>query len=362
MIDQMIRFTRGVPATESFDPHQLSECATTVIPQYSALILQYGASRGFAPLRELLAKQDNVDPQRVILGQGSLQLQEIIARAMRKYGNLAFSENPSYDRALTILKRADYNLLGFPLESDGIDVDAVEERLRLGDHPVLFYIIPDFQNPSGAVLSLEKRIRISNLAKEYNFLIVEDSPYRRLRYRGETLPSLFELAPDHVFKMSSYSKLICPGIRVGYTIVPDSFAESIAKWAEDTYINCSYINQAIVFDYEQKGWLEDHIQFLKDLYLPRLDAMLKSLNQYMNMLGNWYRPEGGFFVGVTLNKKVNAQDLLQSAEKAMIQLSDGRNFFTDSNGDQFVRLPFCALTPEEIVEGVARLATVINSL
>ena len=361
MNDGLIRFTRGVPAIESFDAERLALCSRAVIEQYTYLLMQYGNSRGFAPLREKIAQQDCVDPQRVILGQGSLQLQEISARVLLQSGAIAYTENPSYDRALTILKRAGFQLTGFALEPDGLNIDAIETRLKHGERPNIFYIIPDFQNPSGIVLSLEKRERIADLAREYDFWIIEDSPYRNLRYRGKTLPSIFELAPERVFKMSSYSKLICPGLRVGYMIAPESMANLIASWAEDTYINSSYINQATVYEYQERGWLEEHIQFLKDLYRPRLDAMLNVLEIHLASYASWSKPEGGFFIGVTLNTKINAVDLLARAEKANLQLSDGRNFYTTLDGDQFIRLPFCALTTEEIEEGVARLSQVVST-
>ena len=361
MSDRLIRFTRGVPPPESFDPDQLAECTKSALAQYSDVILQYGPSRGFTLLRNQLAQQDGVDPQRVILGQGSLQIQDMSARVMLKPGDLVYSEDPSYDRAITIFKRAGSRITGFPLEQDGLNVDAVEASLKRGDRPVIFYIIPDFQNPSGSVLSLEKRQRIANLAREYGFWIIEDSPYRKLRYRGQTVASIFELAPDRVFKMSSFSKLICPGLRVGYVIAPEPMADPIARWAEDTYINSSYLNQAIVYEYQQRGWLEPRIQSLKDLYRPRLDAMLNALDQHMATSATWIRPDGGFFIGVTLNADIKADALLKRAEEANLQLSDGRNFFTNAAGDRFVRLPFCALTPEEIEEGVARLAKVVST-
>jgi DNA-binding transcriptional MocR family regulator len=281
---------------------------------------------------------------------------------MLKPGDLVYAEDPSYDRALTIFKRAGGLITGFPLEQDGLNVDAIEASLKGGDRPVIFYIIPDFQNPSGTVLSLEKRQRIANLAREYEFWVIEDSPYRKLRYRGQTVPSIFELAPERVFKMSSFSKLICPGLRVGYVIAPEPMADAIARWAEDSYINSSYLNQAVVYEYQQRGWLEPHIQSLKELYRPRLDAMLKALDQHMASTATWTRPDGGFFIGVTLNANLSADYLLRRAEQANLQLSDGRNFFTArGGGDRFVRLPFCALSPEEIEEGIARLAQVVST-
>jgi 2-aminoadipate transaminase len=361
MTEQTIRFTRGIPAVESFTPDQLAECAKTVLTKYYETILQYAPSRGFQPLRQLLAERDGIDQQRVVLGQGSLELQDLLARVLLRPGQAVFVEAPSYDRTINILKRAGGQLTGFPIEPDGVNVDLVEAALKNDARPVLFYLIPDFQNPSGAVLSHIKRQRLIDLSREYNFWIVEDSPYRLLRYRGQPVPSMFELAPDRVLKMSSYSKLISPGLRVGYMVAPEAIAEQVAKWAEDTYINPSYLNQAIVYDYERRGWLEPHIDDLKSLYCPRLDAMLESLDRHMSGLAAWQKPEGGFFIGMTLNGDVRARDLLKRAEEANLLLTNGSSFFPNGGGDNFVRLPFCGLTPGEIEEGVARLASIVTT-
>jgi 2-aminoadipate transaminase len=361
MTERTIRFTRGIPAVESFTPDQLAECAKSVLTEYYKTILQYAPSRGFEPLRQLLAEREGVDQQRVVLGQGSLQLQDICARVLLHPDQTVFVEAPSYDRAINVLKRAGGQLTGFPVELDGVNVDQVEAALKNGTRPTLFYLIPDFQNPSGAVLSFEKRQRLIDLSREYNFWIVEDSPYRLLRYRGAPVPSMFELAPDRVLKMSSYSKLISPGLRVGYMIAPEAIAEKVAQWAEDTYINASYLNQAIVYDYERRGWLEPHIEDLKSLYCPRLDAMLESLDRHMSGLATWHKPDGGFFIGMTLKGKVRANELLQRAAAVSLLLTDGRSFFPNNGGDTFVRLPFCALTPDEIEEGVARLVSIVKT-
>ncbi len=162
--------------------------------------------------------------------------------------------------------------------------------------------------------------------------------------------------------MSSYSKLISPGLRVGYVIVPSGLGGRLAKMAEDTYINASYLSQAVVYQYLKRGWLEPNIAHLKDLYRPRLDAMLAALDAHLAGAATWQRPEGGFFVGVTLQKEVSADGLLACARGAGLELTDGRGFFADGDGENFVRLPFCALTPAEIEECVARLAGILNSL
>jgi 2-aminoadipate transaminase len=362
MSKSLIKLTRGVPPPESFPIAQLAECANAVLSEHGAEVLQYGSSRGFPALRTLIAQEAGVDENRVIVGQGSLQLQDLCARMLFEPGDLAYVEEPSYDRAVTVLRRAGARVVGFPLADDGIDVDVVEDRLKGGERPVLFYLIPDFQNPSGKVLSLEKRQRIADLSRQYNFWIVEDIPYRKLRYQGEELPTLFDLAPDRVMQMSSYSKLISPGLRVGYVILPEPLVDSLAKMAEDTYINASFLNQAIVAEYIRRGWLESNIATLKGIYEPRLYAMLEALEEHMADQATWSKPDGGFFVSMMLKADVGADDLLNRAREANLLLTDGRGFFSNGGGDNFVRLPFCALTPDEIQEGVARLAEVVRAL
>lgn len=357
-----IKFTRGVPPPEAFPTERLAECANAVLHNDYDVVLQYGSAGGFARLRHWIAAQYKVGSERVIIGQGSLQLLDTIARVMIKPGDVVYVEEPTYDRAITVLRRAGVRLVGIPLAADGLDVDFMAQRLAGGERPVLFYIIPDFQNPSGTVLSLEKRQRMAGLASQYGFYYVEDSPYRKLRYHGTELPSLFDLAPERVMQLSSYSKLIAPGLRVGYVVASPELAPDLLKFSEDTYINASYFNQAIVHEFIQRGWLDDNLSILKRLYAPRLEAMLAGLEHYLASQATWAPVEGGFFVGMTLNRPVSAPNLLALASAAGLLLTDGRGFYPSGSGDRFVRLPFCALTPAEITAGIARLAEVVNSL
>jgi len=360
---ELIKLTWGVPPVESFPIDRLQECAESVLLTQGDEVLQYGKSRGYPRLRELIADDKGVDPDRVIVGQGSLQLQDFCARLLIEPSDVVYVEEPTYDRSLTLFRRAQAQVVGFPLTSDGLDVERMEERLADGERPMFIYLIPDFQNPSGTVLSEEKRHRIVRLARAYNFWVIEDVPYRRLRYRGEDLPSLFDLAPDRVLHMSSYSKLISPGLRVGYVVAPEPLASRLAEFAEDTYINASYLNQAMVAEFIKRDWLEPQIKDLRGLYEPRLYATLRALGEHMEDLATWQKPDGGFFVGVTLNDSVDTDELLSQARDQDLLLTDGRNFFTErQNGNGFVRIPFCALTPQEIEEGVARLAGVVRGL
>ena len=362
MPQPVIKFTRGVPPPESFPTQEISDCAISLLANDPDIVLQYGTSGGYPPLRHYLAGQAGVADNRIAIGEGSLQLADIAARIMLDPGSIVYIESPSYDRSINIFRRAGATLVGLPLEEDGIDIAALAARLAGGERPVLFYIIPDFQNPSGTVLSMEKRQALANLAEQYGFWIVEDSPYRRLRYHGHENPSLYELAPQRVLRMSSFSKLISPGLRVGYMLLPESVAPAFLKFAEDTYISSSYFTQGIVYEYIRRGLLEPNIARLKTLYQARLDCMLEALGHEMGDLATWHKPEGGFFVGMTLQGDFDTPELLARAAHAGLLLSDGRGFFPEQTRQCFIRLPFCALTPDEIQSGITRLAQVVRSM
>jgi len=358
----IIKFSRGVPPVESFPIRKLSDCACDALAKYGPDLLQYGGGAGFQPLCRYLAAQAGAADNQVVVGQGSLLLQDFLARLLIVPGDRVYLENPTYDRTILTFRRSGAAVEGVPVEADGLDVAWVETRLRKGDRPVLLYSIPDFQNPTGTVLSLPKRQRLVELAEQYGFWLVEDVPYRQLRYRGENLPSLFDLNPRRVIQMSSYSKQIGPGLRVGYVISPQPLAGRLESFLEEAYICPTFLVQAMVYEFIQRGWLDANLRELRALYPPRLEAMLSALDDCMTGLATWYRPEGGFFIGVRLQAAIRQADLLARANEAGLVLTDGRTFFTGAEGEGFVRLPFCSLTPEEIREGIERLAGVVSRL
>src|SRR6188768_2534111 len=194
---QPINFTRGIPANESFPLADFADASKAIIEKHGAGIMQYGPALGFGPFREWLAEWQGVQPDEVLTGNGSLELVEFLCRYMIQPGDLIFTESPSYDRAIGIFRRHKAEVLGIPLEADGPNIEALEKALQKRV-PKFFYIIPDFQNPSGATCSAEKRRRVVALSEQYGFTILEDAPYRLLRYRGTAEPTLFSLAPGRV--------------------------------------------------------------------------------------------------------------------------------------------------------------------
>jgi DNA-binding transcriptional MocR family regulator len=295
-----------------------------------------------------------VTVDRVLTGNGSLQLIEFLCLHMVKAGDVVFTEAPTYDRTLTLLRRHGARVIGIPIEADGADVEALERGLA-NQVPKFFYTIPDFQNPAGMTCSGAKRRRIAELADRYGFLIVEDAPYRLLRYRGKEEPTLYELAPERTLHMSSFTKLIAPGVRTGFMIGEPSLIGRLAKVAEDTYISPGFVAQGITYEWCRRGLLAPQIERLKALYAPRLEACLAGLDKYLpDVIAT--RPEGGFFISVTLPEGALTTLVRAQAATRALNLADGMAFFPEGGGERFLRLPFCALSPGEIDEGIRRLA------
>lgn len=354
-----INFTRGVPATESFSIDDVIDAAGAALKTTGPAMLQYGPSAGFQPLRQWIADWQGVQVDRVLLGNGSLQLIDFLCSHLLKDGDVVFTEAPTYDRTITLLRRHHANVVGIALDADGPNIDALERALAKHS-PKFFYVIPDFQNPAGVTCSGAKRRQIVELASRHGFLLVEDAPYRLLRYRGSDEPTLYELAPDHTVHLSSFTKLIAPGVRTGFMIGEKALISALAKMAEDTYISPGYVAQGITFEWCRRGLLLPQIERLKKLYAPRLDACLASLDAHIpDALAT--RPEGGFFISLTLPDGVLTSVVRAQASARGLNLTDGLAFFPEGGGERFLRLPFCALSPAEIDEGLRRLAASVQA-
>lgn len=353
-----IVFTRGVPATESFPLDEMVAATERALRKSGDKTLQYGPSWGYLPLREWLAAWHTTAVGNILISNGSLQIVEFLCSAIISPGDVVFVEEPTYDRTLTTLRKHGAQPVGIPLEADGPNIAALEAALETHT-PRFFYIIPDFQNPAGATCSPAKRERLVELARRHNFFYLEDAPYRRLRYRGDAAPSLFEMAPDVVMHMSSFSKLIGPGPRMGYILSHDAdLMKQLARIAEDTYISPNYFAHGAIYEFVAAGHLDPQIEKLKALYAPRLDATLAALARYLPDT-EATRPDGGFFLSVTFPEGVSTDVVREKAAAYNLTLADGKAFFV-TGGDRFLRIPFCAITPATIDEGIRRLAQAVN--
>ena len=354
-----ILFTRGNPAEEALPIAEIIECANEAFKRDGKVLFQYGHYSGFVPLREWIAKEYGVKTEQVLLGNGSMEFFTFVASLMVNPGDTVYVESPTYDRAITAMRRVGAQVTGIALGKDGVDIDLLKIHLKRAV-PKVFYIIADFQNPSGVTTCYEKRLEIVHLAEEYGFYVIEDSPYRLLRYFGTDIPTLRDLMSERVIHISSFSKTLSPGMRIGYIILPLDLAPQFHKWSEDTYIHPVLPTEGIVNEYCRRGLLEPNVEKLKTLYRPRLDAMLGALRRHLKG-ATWIEPEGGFYISATLPENVDGHALWKNARNFGLVLSDGRGFFPDRKGENFVRLPFCALKPDEIEEGIQRLGKAIEA-
>jgi DNA-binding transcriptional MocR family regulator len=348
-----IALARGWPAPECLPVSELADCARSALERDGTTILSYGSSLGYAPLREWAAERHGVDASRVFLTNGSLQGFVFLAQRLAP-GKRILVERPTYDRPLKILRELGAQIEALHSDDEGLDPDALEEALRASDRPAFLYLIPTFQNPSGKTLGLERRRRVVELAAEHDLLVIEDDPYGLVRFEGEPLPSLHELSGGTTAYSSSFSKTVSPGLRVGWFVLPEKLARELEAAATGTYITPVLLGQATVYEFLQRGYFEPNLERVRRLLGARRDAMLAALERDLPDLRTT-RPDGGYFLWVELNG-VDASELLPRAEAAGVTFVKG----TDFGGEpDTLRLAYSFVSPDEVAEGVARLAAAL---
>jgi DNA-binding transcriptional MocR family regulator len=349
-----ISFARGVPAPECLPVDELADCARAVIERDGRTVLSYGPAGGYAPLREWIAERHGVEPERVLLTNGSLQ--GFVFLAQRMAGKRVLVERPTYDRPLKILRALGAEIVPLAMDGEGLDPQALEDALAAGP-AALLYTIPTFQNPSGRTLSEPRRRRVVDLARAHDLLVLEDDPYGLVRFGGETAPSLFELdGGERVLYSSSFSKTIAPGLRVGYFLLPEPLERELEAVAVSTYITPVLLGQATVYEFVRRGNFDSNLERVRSLLGARRDAMLEALAAELTGHATWSRPDGGYFVWVDLPVEVDAGNLLERAEEAGVTFVAGVDFGGEPSS---ARLAFSFVSPEEIREGVRRLAALV---
>ena len=358
---QPISFARGVPAAECLPVEELADCARAALEADGASILNYGSPAGYAPLREWLAARHRVDPARIVVTNGSLQGFLFLATRLAARGPVLV-EAPTYDRPLKLLAALGAEMFALPVDDDGLDVDSVELLLRQGVRPAFLYTIPTFQNPTGRTLSKARRRRLVRLARRYDLLIVEDDPYGLVRFEGKVPPTLFELdGGANVAFSSSFSKTVAPGLRVGYLVLPNGLAGEIEAEATSTYITPALLSQATAFEYLRRGRLEANLAHTRRLLRERRDAMLTALGRELPH-ARWSQPQGGYFLWLDLPDGTRAADFSRRAAAAGVTFVPGSDFFVPGGGgERALRLAYSFATPDEIDEGIVRLAAAAGS-
>ncbi len=358
-----ISFARGVPPPEALPVEELADCAREAVLRDGPTVLNYGPIGGYGPLREWVAERHDVEPQRVLLTNGSLQGISLLARELlRDSSRRVLVEAPTYDRPLKILGSLRAEVIAIRQDDDGLDVDALERELAQGGPAAFLYTIPTFQNPSGRTLSRERRQRLVDLAREHRLLVLEDDPYGLVRFDGSPPQTLFELAGgDGVLYMSSFSKIVSPGVRVAYLILPPELVRPIEESATQTYLTPSLLSQATVFEFLRRGNLEPNLERVRSLLCERRDAMLAALAATFPESARWSWPEGGYFLWLDLPEGVDAGDLLARAVEEGVSFVKGSDFYPEGRGGaSAARLAYSFATPAEIAEGVGRLGRLLR--
>jgi 2-aminoadipate transaminase len=359
----MISFARGVPAPECLAVEELADCARAALEQDGRTILSYGPGGGYAPLREWLAEKHGVEPSRVVITSGSLQGFVFLAEQLVRPGSRVLVEAPTYDRPLKILARLGAEIVPVEMDEEGLVLEALADALDGGDAPAFLYTIPTFQNPSGRSLSVERRRRLAEVARERGLLVLEDDPYGLVRYGGEPLPSVFELAGrEGIAYCSSFSKTVAPGVRVGWFVLPPQLAADIEALAVSTYISPPYLSQATVLEFLRRDSFGPNLERVNGLLRERRDAMLDALGRHLPGDATWTQPDGGYFVWVELPSGTDSSELLARAEGAGVTFVKGSDFFPGGRGGRrALRLAFSFVSPEEIAEGVSLLGSLLGA-
>ncbi|WP_329621111.1 PLP-dependent aminotransferase family protein [Streptomyces sp. NBC_01255] len=369
MTVQTVHFSRGIPPLEAIPSAAIAELTREILSSESDRVFQYapiGHHIGDRELRDELGAFHSVDPDRIFVTNGSLQALDLLAAHLLKDApnKSVLAEAPTYDRAVQIFERHGGQVSGVPLRHDGLDLDILRDRLRT-EVPAFVYVIPDFQNPSGVTTSEEKRRELVGLSAEFGFTILEDIPYRELRFDGDAPTLLSELAESvpgaRVLTMGSLSKMLSPGLRVGYVIAPPGVPRALAALAESTYLSPAPLLQTVAARAFASGLVRQNIEDVRKLLRPRHDTAVEAVRKALGDVALCV-PEGGYYLSVHLPVRTTEEKFLAAAAGEGLALTRGSAFYPAESappaGTVFLRLPFMSLGAEEFTEGIERLAAV----
>ncbi|SDT74051.1 aminotransferase-like domain-containing protein [Actinoplanes derwentensis] len=359
--EQLISFARGAPSLDIVDVEGLKAAAARAFDADPAGVTAYGTSVGYLPLRKWIADKHGVSADQVIVTNGSLQADAFLFGHLVQPGDDVIVEKPTYDRTLLNLQNLGAKVHQVTLQPDGIDIDELRTLLESGVRPKLAHIIPNYQNPAGLTLSAEKRQALLALAEQYEFLIFEDDPYVDIRFRGEPLPSMLSLDTNNlVVHASSFTKTVCPGVRVGYLVGPAALIDAIAKKATNLYISPGMVSEAIVHQFCVSGDIDKSVRTVSAALGERAKVLAESIRKHLPG-ATFTEPDGGYFLWVDLPEDVDVDKLFPAAMKKGVAVVKGSDFLLEG-GRNSLRLAFSAVTVDQIDEGVRRIADAIEEI
>jgi 2-aminoadipate transaminase len=355
MLSDTISFARGAPSLDIVDVDGLRDAAVRAFTNDPGGATAYGTSIGYVPLRRWIAGQHGVDEANVLVTNGSMQADAFLFATAVQPGDRVVVEKPTYDRTLLNLRSIGADVQAVSLQADGIDTQELRELLEAGVAPKLAHIIPNFQNPAGYTLSQAKRVQLLQLAAEHGFLIFEDDPYRHIRFSGDELPTMLEQdRNDSVVYASSFTKTVCPGVRVGYLVGPTPIIADIQQRATNTYISPNMVAQAIVYEFCLSGALDRSIATVKGALAERVATLDQALQTYLPE-ARYTPPQGGYFLWIELPDDTDVGALFDAAAERGVQFVKGTDFMLEG-GSNTLRLAYSGVTNDKIEAGVQRLA------
>lgn len=366
--DGMISLAGGIPAPESFPMDIIKQLTHDVLDEFGSAALQYDKTEGFEPLRLSLVPHLNergvvdVNMDTLTIFSGSQGVLDLVAKVLITPGDKIAIEAPSYLGAISAFNAYEPEYVSVMTDDEGIIPDALETVLKENEIKLL-YLVPTFQNPSGRTLSLERRQRVAELLKQYDVLLLEDDPYMALRYSGEALPPIQHFAPEHVVYSSTFSKILAPGLRIGYCVAPKDLARWLVIAKQGTDLHTQSFGQAIAALYLSGGYLTDHLPKIIDLYRPRRDAMLTALDKYMPEGFHWTKPDGGMFLWLEGPQGFNVDPLYEECVRRGVAFVPGKYFFFDESlGLATLRFNFTMVQADVIDKAVKIVADTAQEL
>ncbi len=374
-IPGLISFAGGLPAPEVFPVEAFRQACDVVLSEVGAAAMQYSTTEGFLPLREMIARHSSrygidVEVENIQITSGSQQALDLLGKIFINPGDRILVEAPTYLGALQAWNAYGPEYVTVPSDEFGMQTDALEAALRTG--PKFIYVLPNFQNPMGVTLPLERRLALVELADQYGVPIVEDDPYGQLRYEGSHIPPVLVLdiqyqqkmknpKPGNVIYLSTFSKTLAPGIRLAWIVAPKNVIRKIVQSKQGADLHTSTFNQMVAYEVAKSGFLDQHIRIIRATYGERRDVMLAAMEKYFPPGVKWTRPEGGMFLWVELPEGLNAVEIFNEAVENNVAYVPGAYFYPNGGGENTMRLNFSNAAPEMIQEGIKRLGAVFSA-
>lgn len=367
---EVISFAGGLPASELFPVEQVKAATCKVLEEQGAQALQYGATEGYRPLRELIARSMSrgvqLNVENVLITSGSQQALDLLGKIMIDPGDPIVVEAPTYMGALNAWNPYGAAYVTVSMDEHGLRTDELDGAFQ--QNPKYIYALPNFQNPTGVTLTVERRQTLLSKARQYGVPIVEDDPYAELRFEGEALPSLLSLEGEqqtgeyqgHVIYLGTFSKTMAPGMRLGWVIAPTAVISKLVQAKQGADLHTASFTQTVAYELAKDGFLDEHVLGIRRVYRERRDAMLTAMEEHFPEGVHWTHPQGGLFLWVTLPEGIDAAELLQAAIEQQVVFVPGAAFYPNDGMRNTLRLNYSHDKPERIYEGIKRLGNVMQ--